>query len=264
MYTQISRKIFFFLFGIFFFVPYLPLFANIEISEIMYDLKTGSDDGREWVEVFNNSDTEADLSSFKFFEANTNHKLVLFQGEKNLGAHSYAIIVSDPMKFKTDWSNFSGIIFDSSFSLNNGGEILAIKNADLIVDEYAYNSSSGGAGNGKSLQKINGVWTGAMPTPGAENKIPPPPIPPTKPKNNPVSRTNLISETTTPPPAPLLNQGGDGGGNSVTSASKENSNRYFSVIILILLVGLGGGAIYFIRRKKISPKIGEDFEILDE
>ncbi|MEK7071654.1 MAG: lamin tail domain-containing protein, partial [Patescibacteria group bacterium] len=54
------------------------------INEIMYDLKNGSDDGREWIEVYNNSDASVDLSTFKFFEADTNHKIVSVAGGENI------------------------------------------------------------------------------------------------------------------------------------------------------------------------------------
>src|SRR3989344_7071901 len=139
-----SQKIILFLSFFLFLFSYHFAFANVEINEIMYDLKTGSDDGREWVEVFNNYDAPADLSILKFFEAETNHKLKWIQGDANIPAKGYALIVSDPIKFKIDWPNFSGIIFDSSFSLSNEGETLAIKDANLnIINEYAYSSATG-------------------------------------------------------------------------------------------------------------------------
>src|SRR3989344_973530 len=101
--------------------------GKIVISEIMYDLKNGSDDGREWIEVYNNSDTSVDLSTFKFFEANTNHKLISVAGEENIPSLDYALIVSNAEKFQTDWPAFSGTIFDSTFSLSNTGENLILK-----------------------------------------------------------------------------------------------------------------------------------------
>ncbi|HEY4478102.1 MAG TPA: hypothetical protein VJB09_02405, partial [Candidatus Paceibacterota bacterium] len=46
----------------------------------------------------------------------------------------------------------------------------AIKNSDLEVsDEYSYASTTGGAGDGKSLQKVSGSWVAVAPTPGASN-----------------------------------------------------------------------------------------------
>ena len=227
----------------------------------MYDLKTGTDSGREWVEVFNNSDTIVDFSTYKFFEANTNHKLLLIQGDEKIVSQGYAVIVSDPVKFKIDWPNFVGTIFDSSFSLSNSGETLSIKDGDLIFDEYIYKSSFGGAGDGKSLQKINGSWLSATPTPGVENKISytPPPVPP-QPKSQPVPKEISTEQSKNEDLENILN-------NEIPEAStimpENNNSSYFLTIIFILLLGAGGGAIYFIRRKKITPKTGEDFEILE-
>ena len=169
-----SKKIIFGFFGLVFILVFFSSFhvasAAVSINEIMYDLE-GADTGREWIEVYNNSDSSVDLSTFKFFEADTNHALVVASGESALAPHGYAVIVSDPEKFQIDWPNFSGSVFDSSFSLSNEGEALIIKDENLnVVNEYSYLSSTGAAGDGKSLQLVSGVWKGAPPTPGKTNE----------------------------------------------------------------------------------------------
>jgi len=256
------------------FFSYHFAYAGLVINEIMYDFKTDSDEGREWVEIFNNSDAEADLSSFKFFEADTNHKLKLTQGSANIFPRGYAIIVSDPVKFKIDWPSFSGTIFDSSFSLSNDGEILAIKDENLnIIDQSIYNSAMGARGDGKSLQKISGVWIGAMPTPGTENKIayasPFLPSSPVK-KSEPVpvkASSENTRQDTLENEKKLLSSDSHSNLNVVPEPNiayvAESASFPFPIIILILLLGAGGGAVYFIRRKKIIPQTGDDFEILD-
>lgn len=144
--------------------------ADVVINEIMY-APEGSDVGREWIEVYNDSDAPLDLSLYKFFEDNTNHKLVVSQGDVNIEDHGYAVIVSDPVKFKIDWPNFSGSIFDSSFSLSDTGEDLAIKDeSSNIINTVTYNFSEGAKEDGNSLQLVNGSWVGATPTPGVENE----------------------------------------------------------------------------------------------
>ena len=239
--------------------------AGILINEIMYDFDDGSDDGREWVEILNSGDTVVDLSSFKFFEADTNHKLKLVQGSANLSPGSYAIIISDEAKFRNDWPNFCCTLFDSSFSLSNSGETIALKDEDLIVDQYAYLSSFGGAGDGNSLQKISGVWMSTKPTPGIENKITyiPPPAPevPRETKTTASTArkdlaTDLVVEDKTPAEVYVTEP-------KITAPEKIN-HPYFFVIILIVLLGLGGGAVYFTRRRKIERQTGDDFEIVNE
>ena len=155
--------------GVYFVFAQTESTGSIVITEIMYDLP-GSDTGREWIEVKNNSSGDVDLSTYKFFENDTNHKLESFQGELILSYGSFAIIADDPAKFLIDWPNFSGIIFDSSFSLSNTGEILFLKDENSnIVDEVNYVSLWGASGNGKSLQrKTDNSFIEELPTPGAE------------------------------------------------------------------------------------------------
>ncbi len=144
--------------------------ASFEITEVMYDLD-GTDTGREWVEVYNNGSESTDFSKWYFFSDNTKHSLVP-QSESNIPAGGYAVITQDASKFRADWPNYSGLLFDSSWTgLSNDGETIALKDPDLnIVSEISFTSSQGGAGDGNSLQKINSSWVGAIPTPGMQNQ----------------------------------------------------------------------------------------------
>lgn len=173
-----SKKITFLtIFSVILLFPFISK-AAVVINEIMYDLD-GSDSGREWIEVINNSDTAVNLTDWKFFEAETNHKLTLIQGDSNIPAYGYAIIADNSGNFLTDNPGFSGILFDSTFSLSNTGENLALKNNDNIVDEITYNSSWGANGDGKSLQRKNPggnsndstSWGTGNPTPGVLNNF---------------------------------------------------------------------------------------------
>jgi len=155
------------------FVLVLPLqavYAQVLINEIMYDVE-GTDTDREWVEIKNNGSESIDISSWKFFEANSNHGLVLSSGDTVISAGGYAIIAAKPEAFLVDWPSVSATIFDSSFSLNNEtGETLAIKNGNgEIIDEITYDSTVGGAGNGKSINRSVDNFIEQAPTPGMEN-----------------------------------------------------------------------------------------------
>ena len=259
------RKVIFTFLLFILFLPRSFAMADLEISEIMYDLKSGSDDGREWVEVYNNSDQAVDLSTYKFFEGDVNHKLTLVEGSAKTREGEYVVIVSDPIKFKKDWPSFVGNIFDSSFSLSNTGEYLAIKDVDKIITEYSYNTSLGGAGDGKSLQKINDVWASSLPTPGSENKIvyTPLPAPVAKEKITPKASSNLekkeIEEEATmledlPPTPALVNS---------SELGQSSGGSYLFRIIFIGLLGLAVGAVYFIRKKDKTLENEDDFELLD-
>ena len=145
--------------------------AGFEITEIMYDLE-GTDTNREWIEVKNTGSESTDLSKWFFFSDNTKHALVP-QGASSVPAGGYAIIAQNTTNFMADWPSFEGLLFDSSWTgfNNEAGEEIALKDPDLnLVSPVTFTSSQGGAGDGDSLQNINGSWTGGTPTPGAVNQ----------------------------------------------------------------------------------------------
>jgi hypothetical protein len=124
----------------------------------MYNPK-GSDKEREWIELFNAGNCEVNLTGWKFFESNTNHKITLIFGSIILKPNQFAIISNNATKFKEEYPSASCSIFQSSFSLSNSGEFIAIKNSSLeIIDSVNYSSSLGANDNGKSLELKNGVW----------------------------------------------------------------------------------------------------------
>lgn len=107
----------------------------LQITEIMYN-PDGSDDGREWIEIYNDGSEVLNLSGMKFFESGTNHRTKLINGEISLDSGEFALVI-DSDEFFIDYPEFetSNIaIFDSSFSLSNKGEYLAIKFDDVIAD----------------------------------------------------------------------------------------------------------------------------------
>lgn len=141
--------------------------AAVQITEIMYDV-SGTDSGREWIEITNTGSAPVDVTGYKLFEANTNHALSLVQGSGTLAAGASAVIADDDAKFKVDWPAYSGMLFDSSFSLSNTGEALAIKDSALtVLDTISYDSSGGAAGDGNSLQRSGAVFIAAAPNPGS-------------------------------------------------------------------------------------------------
>jgi hypothetical protein len=151
-------------------LPIQSVFAGVIINEIMYDVE-GTDTDREWIEIKNDGSESIDIASWKFFEANSNHGLVLSSGDSMIGPGEYAIIAAQPTAFLVDWPSVTAAIFDSSFSLNNEtGEALALKNGSgEIMDEITYSSSSGAAGNGNSLNRSGDNFVEGDATPGDEN-----------------------------------------------------------------------------------------------
>lgn len=132
-------------------------FAEVFISEIKYT-------GNEWIEV-SNTGAPVDLSSWKFFEGGTNHKLKSVQGAATIPTGGHAVIANDAAAFRAEYSNFTGALFDSSFSLLDIGESLSIKSSDgSVFDTVSY---TGIKGSKNSTQKDGTAWQEAPPTPGA-------------------------------------------------------------------------------------------------
>lgn len=155
-----------FVIGTFLAAPFM-LNAQAQITEIMYDIE-GTDSGREWVEIRNVGSDPIDLTLWKLFEANTNHKITAV-GSAELLSGAFAVIADNPDKFKADNPGFSGPLFDSAFSLSNAGEELSIKNADgTVIDSIIYDTTIGGGGDGNSLQRSGSMWIAALPTPGSQ------------------------------------------------------------------------------------------------
>jgi len=120
------------------FSPFLAL-AQIEITEIMADPE-GADEGREWIKILNRSASAIDLTSWTFYENETNHRL---SGDLILEAGETAIIADNIENYKLDYPGYQGKLIDSSFSLKNSGEYLALKDASgNIVYETNYSDSS--------------------------------------------------------------------------------------------------------------------------
>ncbi len=144
----------------------------IYISEIMYD-PSGSDTSREWIEIYNDTEGGIDFTSWKFFESNTNHGITSYSGGQVLPAGSYAVIADNPTKFLEDYPSYSGILYDSAFSLSNSGEHISFKQSSSgsEIDFVDYNISLGGNNDGSTLSKIDNVWVRGGATPGNINQL---------------------------------------------------------------------------------------------
>ncbi len=145
------------------------LYAQVVIDEIMYDV-SGSDSGREWIEVINIGHDAFDFTKWKVFENEKNHAIKSFKGTEILSPNTIAVIADDPQKFLADHPDYPGILFESAFSLSNEGEMLGLKDSSLhLAHEITYAKNAGANGDGNSFQKIVGTWYAAAPTPGEQN-----------------------------------------------------------------------------------------------
>ncbi|MDP3975265.1 MAG: lamin tail domain-containing protein [Candidatus Jorgensenbacteria bacterium] len=144
---------------------------NFIITEIFYNV-SGADPGKEWVEIKNSGTSAANPEDVRFLEGGTNHRLTFVRGSATLSAGAYAVLADDADQFLADYPTFSGNLFDSSFSLSNDGEALALVYDGSTFHSVSYSSSTGAYGDGNSLQLVGLAWGAASPTPGAVNVAP--------------------------------------------------------------------------------------------
>lgn len=143
--------------------------ANVQITEIMYD-RDGTDSGYEWVEVINRKGTTL-FSDWTFLENEVNHRIVPVSEDEGLAPGERAILADDPEKFLEDAPLYTGLLFDSSFSLSNNGEAISlVDSTGEVMNTVVYDPAWGADGNGASLQlQESGGWIEGLPTPGTEN-----------------------------------------------------------------------------------------------
>ncbi len=148
----------------------LPPSCELKINEVMYNFP-GSDTGKEWIEIYNNSNFACNLAEYKIALNENNHKIVLANSSPEIAPNGYAILSPDPLTFKAAFASGSdsGIILKSALSLPNNGEIIYLKKDEIVIDSFSYASSSGANGNGNSLQLIGGSWLESVPTPNEKN-----------------------------------------------------------------------------------------------
>ena len=197
-------------------------------------------------------------------------------GSALLPSGAHAVIAQDTDTFLSDWPDFSGTLFDSSFSLKNIGELIAIRDAELTdVNVVAYMSSWGGKGDGKSLQFFETFWKAASPTPGAPNVMPPAVQPEVATIVN-IEQTAAViqteQETLNPETLkaafkePVLEEQPE----AVPVSSQETpvgSSETDSVFKWLLALGgvllLATAAVLFAQRKTATGNEADDIEILD-
>ena len=143
------------------------------ISEIMSN-PTGTDNGREWIELYNDAQDPVDLSGLTVSasESGTAISLTPLQGGTTLPPDGYAVIatiVSGQTKFLEDYPGYTGILFrvSSTFSLTNGSASLYIKRSGSIITSVP---SYTAAAEGKTLSLVSGSYVASTPTPGTSNQ----------------------------------------------------------------------------------------------
>lgn len=163
------------------FVVWISHANALMITEVMYDVE-GTDTDREWVEIFNDTEDTIDLSQYRFNDG-ANHVLNAppangGQGSLTFQPQQYAILAANAEIFLNEHPGFSGTVIDTVMNLTNTGDMIALMLGTVSVASHTYTSDDGAAGDGHTLQYIDGIWTESSASPGLagviENNEPPP------------------------------------------------------------------------------------------
>ena len=134
----IKRHIF--VLAIFFVSIFLYSFVwGEEASIVISEIGAYESSGLEWVEITNVGSSPVDMDGWVFWEADTNHRLALVQGDAVLDPGEIAIIAQNSDQFFSVY-DVSSTVFDSSWgTLNEGGEPLGLKDSrGNFVEQFSY------------------------------------------------------------------------------------------------------------------------------
>ncbi len=139
---------------------------GLQITEIHYD-PLGSDDKREWVELYNETASPIDIKGWKLYESGSNHALTAVRGSLVINTGEYIIIADDAVTMIGEYAGTSVSVVDSAFSLSNSGETLEIRDASgATVVSAQYMPPAAGNSDGNSLHLSSGGWALKQSNPG--------------------------------------------------------------------------------------------------
>jgi len=124
------------------------------ITEIMYNPE-GSDTKREWVELKNIGSSPINIKDWRINDG-TNHQIKndIHPEYFSVLPNEYVVLASDITTFLNEHPGFGGKIFDTVLGLKNTGDnIILLDDNKVIVDNITYPPSSGGDGNGKTIER---------------------------------------------------------------------------------------------------------------
>lgn len=140
--------------------------GEIVINEINYHSHPDFDSG-DWVELYNASEIEKNLSGWIFRDSNAENQFVIPEGVV-LNPGGFLILSNDTSKFRTQFQSAGNVCGNFEFNLSNSGETIMLYNhAGYLVDSVCYDDEApwpvGADGGGTTLSLID---------PGLDNSKP--------------------------------------------------------------------------------------------
>ena len=131
---------------------------DLVINEINYNSSSTFDSG-DWIEVYNRTESELDLSGWVLMDENQKPSYV-FKNGLSMPSKSYLVICRDTEKFTNLYPYAENYYGDLDYGLSGGGEALYLyTNNGFLMDSLTYNDKAPwpveADGNGSSLELIN-------------------------------------------------------------------------------------------------------------
>lgn len=115
--------------------------TGVVINEINY--RSADDfDPEDWIEFYNNSDQNIDISGWYFSDSDDAHQFIFPEGT-NLAADDYLVLTREDSLFSILFPDVQNKIGDMDFGLSGDGELIRLFDSNgTIVDELTYNDKS--------------------------------------------------------------------------------------------------------------------------
>lgn len=160
--------------------------SDILINEINYN-SANDFETEDWVELYNNGDSEVDISNWVFKDSDDTHEFVIPDGTI-MQPGTYLVLAQNLAVFQTFHATVSPILGDFVFGLSGGGELIRLfDDIGTLIDFVEYDDADPwpveADGNGPTLELINPSFDNSLAaswqacaidglnrgTPGAEN-----------------------------------------------------------------------------------------------
>lgn len=160
--------------------------SDVIVTEIMYN-PSGSDGGHEWVELYNTSTESVTITggsasgAWRLNDGSANRTFAesAYQGSMVIEPGAFAVLVQNPVTFKTDYPDFDGAVIQvSAMNLNNTEATVGLRigSSGDFWSQITYNKVQGADGNARTLERkgVTDVFLESVVdkgTPGANNSV---------------------------------------------------------------------------------------------
>jgi len=140
------------------FVPDSTFQSIVVINEINYN-SPASAEADDWIELYNHSGQDLDLSNWTFKDSEDNHVLNLPSGTQLLD-NDFLVICADSNQFRSIHSESIPIVGNFNFGLSGAGELIRLfDQTGNLIDSLTYDDEhpwpTAADGNGPTLELIN-------------------------------------------------------------------------------------------------------------